>query len=204
MLVSDELPIATRLETTMNSRHLTARFAQRASKAFTVAALAVGLTATVFAPNAAFAAGSTSLNPSKPVPSLVGVDLQTQVFRLGTDVQKGENFGFVSLITNKGTMPASNVKVVIGVATAFNTVTVTDAAGFKCSSQYSASGFLPGTWITCTGGQLGAGQTAQIVVSATAGQTAGTFNMFGQVDPGNTIDEYNEGNNADSLPIRIN
>ena len=77
----------------MNSRHLTARFAQRVSKAVTVAALAVGLTATVFAPTSALAAPITIDRGPSNSPDQVAAMFETAVPQVPHYMFKVKNFG---------------------------------------------------------------------------------------------------------------
>jgi CARDB len=182
MLFSDEMPIATPLETTMNSRHLTALFAQRASKALSVAALAVGLTATVLAPSSALAAPITVDRGPSYSPDLVAT------FTAGEPQVPGARIGFYAIVKNEGFTAASPVRMNVTLPSGFTNIQVTDSGYSTCS--------ISGQTVSCGVSNLPAGEPMGAAIVATAPANRDSYSVTVVADPGQLVKEGRETNNT--------
>jgi hypothetical protein len=178
---------------------------------FAMAALALGLAATVIAgPSTALAAppgpGTSPPPPGDehgPFHVFDTIDLQTSVFRLGSDLKPGETFTVGIYVKNEGNTSAGTVRSATGLGLPFTNVQVSSAPGFGCDVQTSTTGFLPGHWVVCDGGPIPAGGGTWIQISAKAPQTKGDYKVWSAVDPQNTIAETKEGNNTGELMFHV-
>ena len=194
MLFSDEMPIATPLETTMNSRHLTALFAQRASKALSVAALAVGLTATVLAPSSALAAPITVDRGPSYSPDLVAM------FLPGAPKPGHEIIGFYAMVQNDGFTPAAPVRMTVTLPAGFTEITIVEAAGQTSCNVSGQTVFcgMPALLNLEPGARTGAAITAR------APAAAGTYTVTVVADPGQHVKEGRESNNTIQGKLIVN
>jgi hypothetical protein len=176
----------------------------------TMAALAVGLAiSTLAAPSAALAAPQFPLPPTDPAP-LVPIspggsrpDLTPFLFQSNTDVQPGQAVYFSITNRNIGTAPAGASRTVMGLAKEFSQVQVDFAPGSTCTVQYNNAGWLPGWWVKCDAGSLGAGQNRVIRVTAIAPTTPGGYKVLAESDANGQVAESNESNNTKSVTLNV-
>jgi hypothetical protein len=179
-----------------------------------VAALALGLAATVLAGPSTALAAKKSPGDDKPLPTnvergipqaMAKVDLMAGFYPSTTQLDPSQELEVPVVVANVGNATANNVRVDVIVALPFQNVQVVDAAGFTCSMTTHTSGPVTGHWITCTGGQVNPAPGAVIMkVGAKAPQTPGNYKMIAEADLHNTIVELNgEGNNSDDVTFFV-
>jgi hypothetical protein len=164
----------------MHPRQLTARIVQRTSKALVVAALALGLSASVLAPSAAFAA---PLNP-RPGPSfspdLVPVADRPNVLPDGT-------IAIVAGVKNQGSRGATPVLMRFQFPSDVYDIKVNFPGDFNC--------FVSGYVVMCSSDMtLDGGETRGVNVTARTANP-GTYNIDFTVDPNGHVAESRETNN---------
>ncbi len=67
--------------------------------------------------------------------------------------------------------------------------------GFTCSGAYAV--------VTCSGGTLAAGESADLVIDSTLPRSSGTLSVVAEVDPVRTVPEQNESNNSDTYSFLV-
>jgi uncharacterized repeat protein (TIGR01451 family) len=106
------------------------------------------------------------------------------------------------LVSNAGSDPAFNVKVVDTLPAGFTYVEAHDLASpgdptaFNCSSA--------GNVVTCSGATINAGASRTLVITALTSAVPGVYTNQALVDPDNTIPEGNETNNASQATTTVN
>lgn len=173
----------------MTPRHLTAWIAQRSAKAFAVAALALGVSATVLAPVTAQAA---PLSP-RPGPTY-GPDLVVSVSP-GAPRQRLQTIAAVVRLTNQGSSRANGSRVNVTFPEGFTDIKITRAGGQYCS--------VYGNTATCTATSLEPGDYMEIYVGANAPATQGVFILTAVADPDNLVQEGRESNNTATAKLVV-
>lgn len=169
----------------MNPRQISTSIARRTSKALAIAALALGISASVFAPSAALAA---------PAQTDYYVDLVSGnlMFR---KLSLWETAVIPVVLANNGTRDAVPVEMTIGVGPGFDYVYITNSAGWSCG-HFERSPYNGALYATCkTTSGVGHGEQRSLGVHVHVRNAQGAW-LATNADPNNRIAERNESNNG--------
>lgn len=187
----------------MTAQHIIARFAQLTSKRLTIAAFALGLSATLLASVPVHAAPlRPEVDPGGP--SFAKPDLTATVsMPNGIFLTPGDRTRFVVVAKNQGTGAAVPTEIYLELPYGFKDFAIQSPAGFNCASAPTKFFDSKTVTVTCKGGKVSAGASATVVIDATVPADPGTRGALGAATAVGNSKDTNHDNNGSLLNFLI-